>query len=109
MKWSVIGIDRKGIWIDWGWYDSWGDADNGESYEFNMPKEWWQQSFDNAKDNWEYHKGFLCLMIPSFLVYFIKPIATIKDFIRQAKYYFEGRKNIKKCNERLLRYEKEQK
>ena len=106
MKWSIIGIDYKGIWVGWGWSDSWGDADNGESYDLNMPRDWWQTSFKNARDNWDYHRGSFPIIVPSFIVYIVKPISSIKLIIGDIKLHFEEKENEEKLMQMVDELEK---
>ena len=88
MKWSIIGIDKKGIWVDWGYCDSYDGGNDGESYDLEMPPYWWQNKLKYVMEIWQYSRRF-SFIVPSFLVYFLKPVSTIKLIISDIKFWIQ--------------------
>lgn len=85
MKWCTLSFDKKGIFVYWSWCTSyWSeDFDDGESYDLDIPFDWWAKSWKDARDDFDATSP--SFIMPFFFAYLFLGIQTIIAVIKRKK------------------------
>lgn len=85
MKWCTLSFDKKGIFVYWSWCSSYwsGDFDDGESYDLDIPFDWWAKSWEDAKKDFDNTSP--SFIIPFFFAYLFLGVQTIIAIIKRKR------------------------
>ena len=85
MKWCTLSFDKKGIFVYWSWCTSyWSeDFDCGESYDLDIPFDWWAKSWEDAKEDFDNTSP--SFIMPFFFAYLFLGVQTIISIIKRKR------------------------